>query len=116
MPVPNLAGSVDWTAEARPLREKTLATLEDHLLPDLRANILVENVLTPEDFQTGFNAPFGTPFSLQSSPLQSAWFRPHNRIDNIRNPYLVGAGTHPGPGVAGVLSSAEIAARLIGTA
>jgi len=116
VPVPNLTGSVDWTAEARPLREKILAFLEDNLLPDLRASIFVENVLTPEDFQVYFNAPFGAPFSLQTSPLQSAWFRPHNRIDNIKNLYLVGAGTHPGPGVAGVLNSAEIAARLIGPA
>jgi len=116
VPVPNLAANVSWAAEARPLRERVLATLEEHLLPDLRASILVENVLTPEDFQTNFNAPHGAPFSLQTSPLQAAWFRPHNRSEQARNLYLVGAGTHPGPGISGVLSSAEIVEKLIGPA
>jgi phytoene desaturase len=116
IPVPNLAANVNWAAEARPLRERVLATLEENLLPDLRASIVVENVLTPEDFQKSFHAPYGAPFSLQTSPLQAAWFRPHNRSNQLKNLYLVGAGTHPGPGISAVLSSAEIVEKLIGPA
>ena len=116
VPVPNLAANVNWAAEARPLRERVLATLEENLLPELRASIIVENVVTPEDFQKNFNAPYGAPFSLQTSPLQAAWFRPHNRSNQIKNLYLVGAGTHPGPGISAVLSSAEIVEKLIGPA
>ena len=106
IPVPNLAAKVNWTVEARPLRERVLAFLEENLLPDLRASILAENVVTPNDFQNKFSAPYGAPFSLQTSPLQAAWFRPHNRSELARNLYLVGAGTHPGPGISAVLSSA----------
>jgi phytoene desaturase len=116
VPVPNLEANVNWAAEARPLRERVLASLEDNLLPGLRASIVVENVLTPEDFQKSFNAPYGAPFSLQTSPLQAAWFRPHNRSKAFSNLYLVGAGTHPGPGISAVLSSAEIVEKLIGPA
>ncbi len=116
VPVPNLAANVNWAVEARPLRERVLAFLEENLLPDLRASILVENVLTPEDFKKQFNAPYGAPFSLQTSPLQAAWFRPHNRSSQFKNLYLVGAGTHPGPGISAVLSSAEIVEKLIGPA
>jgi phytoene desaturase len=116
IPVPNLSANVNWANEARPLRERIFATLEENLLPDLRASILVENVLTPKDFQANFNTPYGAPFSLQTSPLQAAWFRPHNRSNQVKNLYLVGAGTHPGPGISAVLSSAEIVEKLIGSA
>lgn len=116
VPVPNLAAKVNWGTEARPLRERVLAALEENLLPELRASILVENVHTPEDFQKNFNSPYGAPFSLQTSPLQAAWFRPHNRSNQVKNLYLVGAGTHPGPGISAVLSSAEIVEKLIGPA
>ena len=98
IPVPNLAANVNWAAEARPLRERVLATLEENLLPDLRASILVENVLTPEDFQKKFNAPYGTPFSLQTSPLQAAWFRPHNRSINSKT--CIWSALVPTPGRA----------------
>ncbi|MCD4672006.1 MAG: phytoene desaturase [Anaerolineaceae bacterium] len=116
MPVPNLTAEIDWSSQARPLREQVLSFLEERFLPDLRASIVVEKVLTPEDFHENFNAPFGAPFSLQTSPFQAAWFRPHNRSKQLKNLYLVGAGTHPGPGISAVLSSAEIVEKLIGSA
>ncbi len=116
IPVPNLTAKINWTTEARPLRERVLAFLEENLLPDLRASILVENVITPQDFQNKFNAPYGTPFSLQISPFQAAWLRPHNHSSQFKNLYLIGAGTHPEPGISAVLSSAEIVEKLIGPA
>ena len=116
VPVPNLTAASDWQIEARPLREKVLAFLEQHYLPGLRASILAESVITPQDYHKNFNAAFGAPFSLQLSPFQAAWFRPHNRAAQFHNLYLVGAGTHPGPGMEAVLSSAQIVNDLIGPA
>jgi phytoene desaturase len=116
VPVPNLTAGIDWQIEARPLREKVIAFLEQHYLPELRASILAESVITPQDYHKNFNAAFGAPFSLQLSPFQAAWFRPHNRAAQFHNLYLVGAGTHPGPGMAAVLFSAQIVNELIGPA
>lgn len=116
VPVPNLSAALDWTTQARPFREKVLASLETRFLPELRASIVAEKIITPPDWHSNFNASFGAPFSLQSSPWQAGWFRPPNRSRNFDNLYLVGAGTHPGPGISAVLASAQIIERLIGPA
>jgi phytoene desaturase len=90
--------------------------LEDNYLPDLQANIIAEHYIDPLHFQNTLNSFKGSAFSVQPLLTQSAWFRPHNRSEDFDNLYFVGAGTHPGAGLPGVLSSAIIAENLIGTA
>ena len=116
-PVPNLSfkNSIDWAKEAEPYRQKVQATLEKHLLPGLGKYLTESHIMTPMDFRDRYLSPFGSGFSMEPQMFQSAWFRPHNISEDIPGLYLVGAGTHPGPGVPGVLASAEIVAKLIST-
>jgi len=87
--------------------------LEAHYLPNLQANIVTEQMIDPRHFQNTLNSHLGAAFSLEPILTQSAWFRPHNRSEDINNLYFVGAGTHPGAGLPSVLSSAKIAEDLI---
>ena len=87
--------------------------LEDNYLPDLQENIVVEHYIDPLYFQNTLNSHLGTAFSVEPILTQSAWFRPHNRSEDFDNLYFVGAGTHPGAGLPGVLSSSKIAETLI---
>jgi len=112
-PVPHLGGDVDWTQAARPYRDTIMQFLEDNYLPDLQANIVAEHHVDPLHFQDNLNSYLGSAFSFQPVLTQSAWFRPHNRSEEFENLYFVGAGTHPGAGLPGVLSSAKIAENLI---
>lgn len=112
-PVPNLGSGVDWTKMARPYRDRIMSFLEKHYLPDLRANIIAEHYIDPLHFLNVLNSYQGAAFSVQPVLTQSAWFRPHNRSDEFDNLYFVGAGTHPGAGLPGVLSSSKIAEDLI---
>ncbi len=107
-PVPNLAGGQDWRALAEPYRRRIAAMLETSVLPGLSEAIVTSRVTTPQDFQDDFLSYRGSGFGLEPVLTQSAWFRPHNRSASVRNLYLVGAGTHPGAGLPGVLSSARI--------
>jgi phytoene desaturase len=115
-PVPHLGADIDWSIAAKPYRDTIMQFLEDNYLPDLQANIAAEQVVDPLFFQNKLNSYLGAGFSVQPILTQSAWFRPHNRSEDFDNLYIVGAGTHPGAGVPGVLSSAKIAADLIGPA
>lgn len=112
-PVPNLAGNTDWRQAAKPYRDAIMQFLEDNYLPDLQANIVAEHFIDPLHFQDTLNSYQGAAFSVEPTLLQSAWFRPHNRSEDFDNLYFVGAGTHPGAGVPGVLSSSIIAQNLI---
>jgi phytoene desaturase len=112
-PVPHLGSGVDWTTMARPYRDRIMQFLEDNYLPDLRSNIVAEHYIDPLHFQNTLNSYMGAAFSVEPVLTQSAWFRPHNRSEDFDNLYLVGAGTHPGAGLPGVLSSAIIAEDLI---
>ncbi len=112
-PVPHLGSGIDWTKAARPYRDRILQFLEENYLPDLRANIVAEHYIDPLHFQNTLNSYLGAAFSVQPVLTQSAWFRPHNRSEDYDNLYFVGAGTHPGAGVPGVLSSSIIAENLI---
>ncbi|MDZ4159462.1 MAG: phytoene desaturase family protein [Anaerolineaceae bacterium] len=112
-PVPNLSSGVDWTRSARPYRNRILSFLEDNYLPDLRVNIVAEHYLDPLHFQNTLNCTLGAPFSIQPLLRQSGWFRPHNRSEDFDNLFLVGAGTHPGGGLPGVLASAVICQNLV---
>lgn len=112
-PVPNLDGNIDWTKTARPYRDTILKFLEENYMPDLRANIVAEHYIDPLHFQNTLNSYKGAAFSVQPVLTQSAWFRPHNQSEEFDNLYFVGAGTHPGAGVPGVLSSSVIVDQLI---
>ncbi len=87
--------------------------LEQNYLPGLERNLMTERVFTPADFETTLDSYRGAGFSFEPIFRQSAWFRPHNESEDVKNLFFVGAGTHPGAGVPGVLSSAKIAEKLI---
>ncbi|MCL4266543.1 MAG: phytoene desaturase [Anaerolineae bacterium] len=112
-PVPHLGADVDWTKTAKPYRDAIMQFLEDNYLPDLQENIVVEHHIDPLHFQNNLNSYLGSAFSVEPILTQSAWFRPHNRSEDFANLYFVGAGTHPGAGLPGVLSSSKIAEELI---
>lgn len=112
-PVPNLESGTDWTRAARPYRDAIMQFLEDNYLPDLQQHIVAEHYIDPLHFQNTLNSYRGAAFSLQPILTQSAWFRPHNRSEDFDNLYFVGAGTHPGAGLPGVLSSAIIVEDLL---
>ena len=112
-PVPHLGADVDWTTVAKPYRDTIMQFLEDNYLPDLQENIIVEHYIDPPHFQNTLNSYLGSAFSVEPILTQSAWLRPHNRSEDFDNLYFVGAGTHPGAGLPGVLSSAKIAEGLI---
>ena len=107
-PVPNLAGGQDWRVEAEPYRQRIEAWLEANILPNLSQHVVASKMATPLDFRDRLNSPLGAGFGLEPLLFQSAWFRPHNRSEEVRNLFLVGAGTHPGAGLPGVLSSARV--------
>ena len=114
VPVPNLAGTIDWTTTAKPFAEKILNHLEEDFgLQDLRAQLDVCEIFTPEHFQLKRNSYLGTPWGVEPKLTQTAYFRPHNRSEEIQNLYFVGAGTHPGAGLPGVLLTAEATEKLV---
>jgi phytoene desaturase len=112
-PVPHLGGDIDWEHAARPYRDRIMRFLEAHYLPDLSRHLVTEHMIDPRHFEGTLNSYLGSAFSIEPILTQSAWFRPHNRSEEISNLYSVGAGTHPGAGLPGVLSSAKIADNLI---
>ncbi|TWI53013.1 phytoene desaturase [Pseudomonas duriflava] len=113
-PVPHLGNApVDWSVEGPKYRDRILAYLEKYYIPNLQRDLVTSRIFTPADFQTELNAYHGSAFSLEPTLTQSAWFRPHNRDAAIPNLYLVGAGTHPGAGVPGVIGSAKATATVI---
>lgn len=112
-PVPHLGSGVDWNKAAKPYRDAIMQFLEDNYLPDLQENIVAEHYIDPLHFKHTLNSHMGSAFSVEPILTQSAWFRPHNRSEDIPNLYFVGAGTHPGAGLPGVLSSSKIAEDLI---
>ncbi|WP_425083097.1 phytoene desaturase [Ruegeria profundi] len=114
-PVPHLGhdNSVDWATNAEIYRQRVQAVLEDQLLPGLGQHLSASEVFTPDTFRDRYLSPLGCGFSIEPRILQSAWFRPHNISEEAKGLYLVGAGTHPGAGLPGVVSSAEVLAKLV---
>jgi phytoene desaturase len=113
-PVPHLGlGATDWQAEAEPYRQRMQTMLEERLLPGLGAHLSEQLVFTPNSFETRYLSPHGSGFSIEPRILQSAWFRPHNISEEAKGLYLVGAGTHPGAGLPGVIASAEVLGKLV---
>ena len=107
-PVPHLDSAVDWSQQGEPYREAIAKRLSEKLLPGLQDQIVTSRIFTPQDFRDRLLSVKGAAFGLEPVLTQSAWFRPHNRSEDVKRLYLVGAGTHPGAGVPGVLSSARI--------
>ena len=107
-PVPHLDAGVDWTAQAESYRQAIARRLAEKLLPGFESEIVTSRVMTPLDFRDQLLSVKGAAFGLEPILTQSAWFRPHNRSEDVENLFLVGAGTHPGAGVPGVLSSARV--------
>lgn len=107
VPVPNLRGGQNWAEAGKRLQDRVIRRLEERVCPNLQENITTVFHRTPEDFKSEYMSFRGNGFSVQPILSQSAWFRFHNKspIDDL---YLVGAGTHPGAGVPGVLCSAKV--------
>lgn len=112
-PVPHLGNAkLPWEELAGTYAERILTALEQ-VLPELRRHVVVRRYMTPLDFRRDLRAYHGSAFSLAPTLTQSAWFRMRNRDPRIPNLYLVGAGTHPGAGIPGVLNSAKATAELV---
>ncbi len=111
-PVPHLGGKIDWEAVKEKYADVILASLEN-LCPNLRQHITTKLIFTPLDFEKDLDAYLGSAFQFEPLLTQSAWFRPHNVSEDVENLYFVGAGTHPGAGLPGVLSSAKVLDRVI---
>ena len=106
-PVPNLQSGTDWAAHAEPYRAAIAKALEETVLPALSEHLTVSFMTTPQDFHDNLLSYQGAAFGLEPLLLQSAWFRPHNLSEDIQNLFMVGASTHPGAGIPGVLMSAK---------
>ncbi len=111
-PVPNLQRH-DWLAVRDQVRERVIDILEQRVLPNLRQHMDVCFDLDPTQFDADYASRWGAGFSIAPIFTQSAYFRFHNRSEDVKNLYLVGAGTHPGAGVPGVLSSAKVVEHLL---
>lgn len=112
-PVPNLRSSIDWSRSAATMRDRIVAMLEARELPGLGDCIVSESIMTPADFASDYLSRDGAGFSIAPILRQSAFFRFHNRCRDVDGLYLVGAGTHPGAGVPGVLTSAKLVGGLL---
>lgn len=107
-PVPHLASGTDWETQAEPFRAAIQKRLEDTVLPGLGAHVVSTRLMTPLDFRRRLLSYRGAGFSFEPILTQSAWFRPHNISEDVDGLYLVGAGTHPGAGIPGVITSAKV--------
>ncbi len=113
VPVPNNQSKIDWQTEGENMKNLVIDKMEKDLMPNLRENIVADFYLTPDYFEKDLNTKFGSGFSIQPKFTQSAYFRFHNKSEIYDGLYFVGAGTHPGAGVPGVLSSAKVLDKLL---
>ncbi len=113
VPVPNNQSNIDWQIEGEKMKNLVIDKMENDLMPNLRSNIVSDFYLTPDYFEKELNTKYGSGFSIQPKFTQSAYFRFHNKSEIYNGLYFVGAGTHPGAGVPGVLSSAKVLDKLI---
>lgn len=112
-PVPNLQANLDWKIEGPKLQQRIVNYLADSLLPELAKHIVEDFYVTPEYFRDALQTMHGTGFSVAPIFTQSAWFRFHNKSEDVENLYFVGAGTHPGAGLPGVVSSAKVIENIL---
>ena len=113
VPVPNNQSNINWTIEGEKMKDLVIDKMENDLMPNLRENIIEDFYLTPDYFEKELNTKYGSGFSIQPKFSQSAYFRFHNKSEIYDGLYFVGAGTHPGAGVPGVLSSAKVLDKII---
>ena len=113
VPVPNNLSGIDWSIEGKKLKDLVVSRMEESLLPNLKENIVEDFYLTPDYFEKELNTKYGSGFSIQPKLSQSAYFRFHNKSEVFDGLYFVGAGTHPGAGVPGVLSSAKVIDKIL---
>ncbi|MDC0855922.1 phytoene desaturase family protein [Candidatus Pelagibacter sp.] len=113
VPVPNNQSEIDWSIEGDRMKNLIIDKMEKNLLPNLKENIVEDFYLTPDYFEKELNTKFGSGFSIQPKFTQSAYFRFHNKSEICDGLYFVGAGTHPGAGVPGVLSSAKVLDKIL---
>ncbi len=112
-PVPNLSADLDWSIEGSRLQTRIVEALEARLMPGLSEVMTADFHMTPDDFSRDYLSEYGAGFSISPQFRQSAWFRYHNRAEGPEGLYLVGAGTHPGAGLSGVVTSAKVVERLL---
>ena len=112
VPVPNNQSGINWGEKGEEMKNLVIDKMQN-LMPDLRKNIVEEFYLTPDYFEKELNTKFGSGFSIQPKFTQSAYFRFHNKSEIFDGLYFVGAGTHPGAGVPGVLSSAKVLDKIL---
>ncbi|MDB2655356.1 phytoene desaturase family protein [Candidatus Pelagibacter bacterium] len=113
VPVPNNQSKIDWNIEGEKMKKLVIEKMQKDLMPDLKENIIEDFYLTPDYFEKDLNTKYGSGFSIQPKFTQSAYFRFHNKSEIYDGLYFVGAGTHPGAGVPGVLSSAKVLDKII---
>ncbi|WP_435089925.1 phytoene desaturase family protein [Candidatus Pelagibacter bacterium nBUS_30] len=113
VPVPNNQSGINWGIEGEKMKNLVINKMERDLMPDLKENIVEDFYLTPDYFENDLNTKFGSGFSIQPKFTQSAYFRFHNKSEIYDGLYFVGAGTHPGAGVPGVLSSAKVLDKIL---
>ena len=113
VPVPNNQSNIDWSIEGEKIKNLVIKKMENDLMPKLRENIVEDFYLTPDYFEKDLNTKYGSGFSIQPKFSQSAYFRFHNKSEVYDGLFFVGAGTHPGAGVPGVLSSAKVLDKIL---
>ena len=113
VPVPNNQSKINWSNEGEKMKNLVIDKMEKDLMPNLRKNIVEDFYLTPDYFEKDLNTKYGSGFSIQPKFSQSAYFRFHNKSEIYDGLYFVGAGTHPGAGVPGVLSSAKVLDKIL---
>ena len=113
VPVPNNQSKINWDIEGEKMKKLVVDKMEKDLMPNLSENIIEDFYLTPDYFEKDLNTKYGSGFSIQPKFTQSAYFRFHNKSEVYDGLYFVGAGTHPGAGVPGVLSSAKVLDKII---
>ena len=112
-PVPNLQGKVNWETESESLKDRIIKELSKTIMPNLEDTITDIFWMNPNDFKNDYNSMHGSGFSIAPIFTQSAWFRYHNKDKKIKNLYFSAAGSHPGAGIPGVLSSAKVVENII---
>ncbi len=112
-PVPHLEADFDWKAGAETYRQAVAKRLEETVMPGLRDSVVSSRIMTPKDFESRYYSYLGAGFGPEPLLWQSAWFRPHNSSEEIAGLYMVGASTHPGAGIPGVIASASVLDKVV---
>jgi len=113
VPVPNLKKNINWNDIKEDFAERIIEALDRSIMPNLKEHVVNLFSMTPLDFKNDYRTPFGTGFSIAPLLSQSAWFRTHNQDDYYKNLFYVGAGTHPGAGLPGVINSGKVVERVL---